>query len=174
MKLKMGDCMKKAILCFGILILIVSLLGCLSSNENIDKEMIENNTPPEDIETQPEDANEISASLDDTFGIYKGYDFTDEEVAGLWQNIERSTDDMIFFADHTFRYQLDTDPHGGGWILFQWYEGTWRIEDGCVLISLNGQFGHFEDFWKFTKNEDGTMNCMDGKIFEKSKPIVAY
>jgi len=165
-------------------ILAVSLSGCLSTDDadTLDYTKAEESDYErqllEYLEEHTDDVNNTtpqnpSSNYTEVFGTYQGYDFTDEEVIGLWENVEKSSDDMRFNSDYTYRYQLDTTNLGGGWRQYQWYEGTWRIEDGCILISLNNQAVIFEDAWKFTKNEDGTMNCVNNNIFKKSKPIIA-
>ena len=164
-------------------VLAVSLSGCLSTGDadTLNHTEAEGSDYEgqllEDLEKQPEGVNNTtpqnSSNNTEVFGTYRGYDFTDKEVIGLWENVEKSSDDMRFNSDYTYRYQLDTTNLGGGWRQYQWYEGTWRIEDGCILISLNSQILIFEDAWMFTKNEDGTMNCINDKVFIKSKPIIA-
>ena len=170
------------------LILVVSLSGCLSgtdsdsdsANETLNESNFTGSNFTESGLNEPI-SNESNSDSDifynypysEVFGTYSGYDFTESEITGMWENVERSSDDMMFHANYSYRYQLDTANLGSGWRQYEWYEGTWRIENGCIFVSLNGSFQYFEDTWIFTKNEDGTMNCVNNSIFKKTEPIVA-
>ena len=164
------------------LVLAVSLSGCLRSTDT-DSEFTNgtlnesnlNESSPDESTLNESDSN--SALFDkyiysEVFGTYKGYDFTENEITGMWENVERSSDDMMFHANHSYRYQLDTSNLGGGMRHYEWYEGTWRIENGCVFVTLDGYLQSFDDVWIFTKNEDGTMNCVNDSLFKKAEPIV--
>jgi len=156
------------------LILVVSFSGCLGDDENMTTE----NTSYVSVDNDFSDeiSQNTSSNFDEywnseVFGTYNGYDFTESEVIGMWENLERKSDDMIFRPDYTYRYQLDTANLGSGMRRYEWYEGTWRIENGSLFISLDGQGQKFEDAWIFTKNENGTMNCLNDAVFEKAESI---
>ena len=159
------------------LILAVSFSGCLNNNENSTEFTINDSISEVDsFESSgiySDDVIPDFSNNSEVFGVYGGYDFAESEVVGMWENIEKQSDDMIFRSDHTYRYQLDSAGIGGGWIHYKWYEGTWKIENGNVVISLHGSAGTFEDAWVFTKNENGTMNCVNNAIFKKAESIVA-